>query len=111
MVPHEFQIEFMRGADFSMSLWAKDDNNAPIDLTNYEFKSQLREFHEATDFTEFTVTLIPAEGKISLYMSNENTKKIMYDRGVYDIMYTNTVTGIKDYLLRGNAIIYKSATR
>lgn len=111
MVPLEFQIELMRGADFSMSLWWKDENNSPVDLTNYEFKSQLREFYESSDFIEFTVTLIPSEGKISLYLSNESTKKIMYDRGVYDIRYTSTVTGLKDFVLRGTAKIYKSSTR
>lgn len=87
------------------------DNDQPIPLTNYEFYCHLREYPEADDFIPFTIYTVPEKGKVTLYISHTTTSEIMYDRGAYTIMYRNTVTDLREGLLRGRVTIIKNATR
>jgi hypothetical protein len=111
MMPELYTIEIKQGSDYNLSLELLDDSDQAIPLTNYTFDAQIREIPESNQKIDFTVTTIPATGKVSLYLAAATTEKILFTKGSYDIRYINSVTGTTEYLLEGDVKVHKQVTR
>lgn len=111
MFAAEYRLEIKQGEEFNVGFYLMDDNDQPISLADYSFQSQLREFPESDIYHEFTITTVPEQGYFAMHMTPEETSNIMFDNGVYDIFYTNNLTGVKLCLLQGDVKIYKQVTR
>ena len=111
MMPELYTIEIKQGSDYNLSLELLDDSDQAIPLTNYTFDAQIREIPESNQKIDFTVTTIPSTGKVSLFLSAETTKKILFTQGCYDIRYINSATGTTEYLLEGDVKVHKQVTR
>lgn len=88
MKPKIYNIEMKRGADYNLEIQMMDDNNNPFDLSNYEWKAQMREKPESALAYDFAISTVPTQGKVSLFMPYDLTDKIMFSDGVWDIYYT-----------------------
>ena len=105
MQPKNYTIEIKRGADYNLELQLKDDNDNPIDLSNYTWKGQIRERPESTLAYDFEITTVPALGMVSLYIPASMTADIMFSDGKYDLFYTNTISGQIECLIHGDVDI------
>ena len=94
--------ENQTGADFNFEMQMLDDNDNPIDLSNYTWKGQIRERPESGLAYDFTIYTVPSQGRVSLYMPAELTEKIMFHDGKYDLFYTDTITGQRECLIHGD---------
>ena len=110
MEPKPYMLKIKRGADFNLELQMLDDNNNPVDLTNYTWKAQIRERPESIHAIDITITTVPAQGKVSLYLPSTATREIMFADGIYDLFYTNTVSGQIECLIHGDVDITWKAT-
>ena len=105
MQPKNYTIEIKRGADYNLEFQQLDDNDNPIDLTNYTWKGQIRERPESTLAYDFAITTVPALGMVSLYIPASMTADMMFSDGIYDLFYTNTISGQTECLIQGKVII------
>ena len=92
-------------ADFQLS---EDDEKTIIDMTGWTAQAQLREYPEAIEYLPFACTA--DETGIHITMAHENTAKISYTRGHYDVFITDPDGG-RTKLIKGRAYIYPRAVR
>ena len=105
MKPKIYNIEMKRGADYNLEIQMMDDNNNPFDLSNYEWKAQMREKPESALAYDFAISTVPTQGKVSLYIPASMTADMMFSDGIYDLFYTNTISGQTECLIQGKVII------
>lgn len=111
MIAESYNWEIKQGEDTTFSAQLLNDNDMPQDITGYTFQAQLREYPESAFAIPFTITTVPTQGKFSLFLSAAVTSSIYFDRGVYDIFFTNSATGEKLCILQGEVKIHKQVTR
>ena len=80
-----------------------------IIVGNWLLSAQLREYPEATDYFDFDVSVDTDGYKLSL--SHEQTEKIPFSQGCYDVFVTDVSTGIRSKLISGKAYITRRVTR
>ena len=85
---NELDILIEAGADFALSFTIEDDNDNVVDLTGATVAAQLRQFAEATDSFDFTVSHNGSGGRVKIGMPHEMTVKIPYSSGVWDVFIT-----------------------
>lgn len=102
MEPKVYTMKIKQGADFNLEMQMLDDNDNPIDLSNYTWKGQIRERPESGLAYDFTIYTVPSQGRVSLYMPAELTEKMMIHDGKYDLFYTDTITGQRECLIHGD---------
>lgn len=105
MEPKNYTVKIKRGADYNLELQMVDDNDNPIDLSNYTWKGQIRQRPEMSLAYDFVISAVPALGRISLFMPASLTKDIMFSDGKYDLFYTNTISGQIECLIHGDVDI------
>ena len=104
-----YNITVYSGADYRLDLTLTEDDGEIIDLTNLNLEAQLREYPEDNDYLSFTVT--EDNNVFSMTMPKEETEKISFTQGYYDIFVTNSTTEIRSLLISGKAIIVNQVTR
>jgi hypothetical protein len=97
---YSFTIE--QGSTFQLELQYKDSANAPIDLTLYQGRMQIREAVGSTttiinlsssrdadgtglNFSGSNGTTPPTSGSIGIYISAASSSQFTFNEGVYDI--------------------------
>lgn len=108
-----YDIQIYKGATFSLSVTLKDENENPIDLTNYNVSGFLKyRYSDSTALTSLNAQkLSPLEsGDISLSIHATGTAVLPVTIGVYDVELFNTVSGTVSKVLRGNASIFPEVT-
>ena len=106
---NQYNITIFSGADYQLDLTLREDDDTIIDLSNLTLDAQLREFPEAHDYFDFTVS--KDNNVFTLSLDKETTQNLPYTQGVYDIFITNTTTEIRSPLLSGKAIIISQVSR
>ena len=104
-----YDIEIHCGEDYTQTLTIRDDDVNLMDLTGAEVYAQMRETSESNDYFEFDCTHNNDGGKILIRMSNVETEKIPFTRGVYDVIL-ETPTEVT-CLIYGHAEIIPTVTR
>ena len=107
-----------KGATYKKKLVWKDSTGTPIDLSGYIARMQVRENIKSTstllDIASAPegsdITLVPVDGEINIYISDEVTAAITAVEGVYDLEMEDSQGDIIK-LVRGNVIFIGEVTR
>jgi len=118
-----YDIRIEVGADFFLSLaWMESDGETPIDLTGYEAKMQVREFHDDEDAlltltseVDGGIVLGDEDGTIEIHAVPALTDLLPLSvsgtiNGVYDIKLTSP-SGVVTRFLEGRCRIASAVTR
>lgn len=121
-----YDITLEQGATFDLPLRYRDPQGAPVDLTGYSAKMQVRESPASSLFVEFNSTLTasgfillngPAEdredganGNIRIHMTSANTAALARFEGRYDLELSDGA-GYTTRLLEGQFRIEPEITR
>lgn len=103
------EINIKKGGKFSFSAKLKNDDGTPMELTGKVISAQLREFAEAPDAIDFTVTV--SGNSVTLSLNAVQTGQITYKAGVYDIFIEAEDPEDRQPLWEGSANIYTDVTR
>lgn len=107
----EYNITIAQGTDFSRTFQWLEDDDTPVDLTDYTFHAQIREYPEGNLAIDFTVSVVPAQGQYTLFLDHDKTANMLFERGTYDIFYVHALTGLRNIIQRGNVTVLKRSTQ
>lgn len=112
---HDIIIE--QGATFLLNLVWRDSANAPVNLTGYTARMQVRQTHKTPDPPALTlttenggITLGGATGTVSIVAAATSTDDITFKRGVYDLELISA-SGIVTRLIEGVVTVTPEVTR
>ena len=119
---YSFTIE--QGTTFERVFKYKDENGAPVDLTGYDVRMQIRSSYDSAVLAsltsgsgDFVVSVPPdaAEGvtdknQIKLTISANNTAAYTFDQALYDIELESG-TGVVTRLLQGKIKLSREVTK
>ena len=119
---YSFTIE--QGTTFTRVFKYKDENGAPVDLTGYDVRMQIRSSYDSAVLAsltsgsgDFVVSVPPdaAEGvtdknQIKLTISANNTAAYTFDQALYDIELESE-TGVVTRLLQGKIKLSREVTK
>lgn len=105
-----------QGATFKQSLIVNDGSGAPLNLTGFTARMQIRASVEAADsLIELTtensrITLTPAQGRVDLLISATDTAGLTFESAVYDLEIVNA-GGEVTRLVQGKVKLSREVTR
>ena len=105
-----FDITIHAGANYQLTFYMRDANNGLQDLTGMDIQAQLRPFAESSKCITFDVESNGAGGVCQLTLTPDVTERIDFDKGVYDVMMTDS-DGVRKKVLWGMAKIVPAVTR
>lgn len=92
------ELTIDQGSTFQASVNLANDDETPIDVTGYTFKSQIRKsYYSTTSTANLNVTVVEAvNGKLVLSLPSDQTANIKAGRYLYDLKMTsgNTITRV-----------------
>jgi hypothetical protein len=106
----ELNITIECGADFLMTFVVRDSADALVDLTGAEVTAQIREYAEAVDYYQMTAVHNGAGGKVTLGIAYEDTERISFSRGVYDV-FIDFPNDTREKYLQGSVTVIPSVTK
>lgn len=98
-------ITIEQGTDFTSTFTVANSDSSVYNLYNSTAVAKLRKHHSSTKSYSFTTTITVLTGKIQLDMSSDITKDIEPGRYYYDILLTNTNTGMKTRVIEGMVMV------
>ena len=109
------EITIDKNADASIQLELVDNNGNKKNLTNYSIVGKIKKSYsdssgEATAFTS-TIKAPPADGVVTLTLTNTQTKALKAGRYVYDIesfYVDSSANRIKERILEGHLTVTPS---
>ncbi len=110
----DFCIE--QGIDFSKDITWKDANGAYIVTSGYTAQMQVRVRRNSSSFllelstANGRITVTGASGLFALSLTDDETRALSFDTGVYDFEVTSAA-GIVYRLLEGSVSLSKEVTR
>jgi hypothetical protein len=99
-----------QGSSFQTSINVTDDDENPIDLTNYTAVAQMRKHYTSSNAVSFTTTISPALGVVTLALTANATNAIPAGRYVYDCELTDN-NGTVTRLVEGIVTVTPGVTR
>ncbi len=99
-----------QGATFQTSINVTDDDEVAINLTGYTAAAQMRKHYTSSNATNFTVSISPVLGIVTLSMSANTTNSLVPGRYVYDCELTDT-NGATTRLVEGIVTVTPGVTR
>ena len=102
-----------QGTDFEATIKLYSSASSPLDLTNYSFAGQMRRSYESqTTSAVFTITSPnPTNGELKLTLSDTQTAALKQGRYVYDIVITESSSGIRTRAAEGIVTVMPGVTR
>ena len=113
--PTESNLEIFKGMTFEHRFAYVDENDAPINITGYTARMQLREEWDSPDPAIISLTdtggiaISGTLGVCDVTITATQTAALTVDKAVYDLEIVNGPKVIK--LARGKIKIYPEATR
>ncbi|MFN4894210.1 MAG: hypothetical protein ACK5HO_00315 [Pseudomonadota bacterium] len=109
-----YDIIIEQGATFTLNATWKDSTGAPVNLTGYSARMQVRPSYESEEVlaslvSPTNITLGGALGTIVATIAATDTQKLTMQEGVYDLELE--IGGVVTRLLQGKAIISWEVTR
>lgn len=107
------ELTIDQGATFSASVDLANDDGSAINVTGYQFTSQLRKSYysaNATATLQITVTNA-ASGNLLLQLDSANTSNIKPGRYLFDLKMNNTSTSTTTRVLEGIVTVTPQVTR
>jgi hypothetical protein len=102
-----------QGTTFNSQITLDDSNGTPYDLTGFTIKSQARRsYYSANASINFTVTIPDAHnGIVTLSAPATDTANVASGKYVYDVIITETASGLVTRVLEGQIFVSPCATR
>lgn len=100
------------GSDFSTLVTVASSSGAPLILTSYTVKAQMRKSYSSSQFFNFTASVYDAvNGKILLALTAVQSEAIPAGRWLYDVEITNTANGAKKRVVEGIVTVTPQITQ
>jgi len=111
--PYVVNLVINTDTTFTQIFSLSGDNGASLNLSDYQISSQLRKHPQSNSYVNFITTAVSptSSGVIKISLPPESTTNLKTGRYVYDIIITNIVSGEKQRVIEGSAIVSKSITR
>lgn len=104
----KLNIVIDQGSTFNSEITVLDDNDEPVDFTNYTTNSQMRKSFSSS--TSYAFTVVGSNtGVITLSMNAATTNAISAGRYVYDVEVESS--GIRSRLIEGIVVVSPQVTR
>ena len=90
MKPAKLNLVIIRGRDFRKDFIFADDEDNLIPIDTWAFKSQIREEDcpESSLMADFTIDVFPAESRIQLKLTDQETLTMNVGKGFWDLLIT-----------------------
>tara|TARA_B100001093_G_scaffold314159_1_gene299751 strand:- start:10 stop:351 length:342 start_codon:yes stop_codon:yes gene_type:complete len=100
-------IQIEKGATFSSTFDVKKQDNSALNLTGFSFSAKMRKHAASAGSIGFAVTYgsAPADGKVTLSMTNTQTGIITAGRYEYDVLISNNFSGAKTKIFTGQVLV------
>ena len=117
MTPFSRNLTIIRAATFrwsgEFSIGPKGGQTTPVDLTGcfaeMEIRNEQGDLLYAMPMANMTIP-DPVNGRLNLYISDEDTEGFEWDAAVYDL-FMNYANGDRDKFLRGSVKVQARVTR
>lgn len=102
-----------QGADFQAVIKLYQDNVSPLDLTGYAGVAHMRRSYDSVSASAVLAVAIPipTNGELYLTLAAASSGTIRYGRYLYDVLITDTSTGIKTRAVEGIITVTPSVTK
>ena len=109
-LPADLNLALMQGKHWSTIMSLRDSAGAPIDVTGYVFRGQVRPTPPGPLAASFTFTIVDApNGIVRVELSSADTAALTATRYLYDWEYADLV-GEEHALVRGSISISLEVT-
>jgi len=100
-------IEIEAGTDFEATYNVTQSDGTALNLTNHSITAKMRKHHSAYGHVAFGATFggTPADGEITISLTDVQTGIATVGRYNYDILITNDINGKKEKVISGQALI------
>jgi hypothetical protein len=115
MAAADYDLLIEQGATFELSIVWKDDEGAPIDITGYSARMQIRQNYDTDPVISLTsasgggIVLGGTAGSIDITIGANSTDDIEIRRGRYDLELE--LAGVVTRLIQGSVDISREVTR
>ena len=105
-------IQIDKGTDFSSTVDLNKRDNAPLDLTLYDFQAKMRKHAAAPGAIGFAATYggQPAKGNLTISLTSAQTGVITAGRYEYDVMVINRNSNVKTKVITGQVLVLPTAS-
>lgn len=101
-----------QGSDYATIVTVTSATGAPLDLTGYTVKSQMRKSYSSSTAYSFTATVQNSTlGQIRLALTSAQSETIPHGRWLYDVEITQTSTGLKKRVVEGIVLVTPQITQ
>ena len=102
-----------QGTDFQAVIKLYSDNITALDLTGYSASAQMRRSYDSTTASAtMAVTIpIPTNGELYLNLAAASSVGVRYGRYLYDVVITQTSSGIISRAVEGIITVTPRVTR
>ena len=101
-----------QGADYSNIITVASTTGAPLDLTGYTVKSQMRKSYTSTTAYDFTASIYDAvNGKVRLQLNPTQSEAIIPGRYLYDVEITTPNGLSKTRVIEGIVTVTPEITK
>ena len=100
-------IQVEQGTDFTAAFNITNPDGSALNLTNRSLSAKMRKWSGSAGYIGFGATYgaYPTAGEISITLTDTQTGIITAGRYNYDVIVTNDVSGKKEKVISGQAIV------
>ena len=102
-----------KGSDIAIQLDLVDNSGNPKNLANYSAAAQMKRNYSSDSATDFSIAIVPADGTLTLSLTNTQTDALKVGNYVYDveISYQDSADNtIVERILEGKIRVSPSVT-
>lgn len=115
-MPELTKFEIGQGETFKINVQLKNQNqnNLPVNITDYTFRGQVRENYTTDEVAAtFTITkILPyTSGSVFIELTPEATANLTQRNYVYDIFVTSEFPPVTRRILEGSLVVRPAVTR
>ena len=105
-------IEIEQGTDFEAQFDITQTDGSALNLTNRSLSAKMRKHHTSAGSVGFGITFgaTPSKGEITISLTDAQSCIITAGRYNYDVIVTNDVTGKKEKVISGQALVNPTIT-
>lgn len=105
-------IEIEQGTDFEAQFDITQTDGSALNLTNRSIAAKMRKHHTSAGSVGFGITFgnNPSNGEITISLTDVQSGIITAGRYNYDVIVTNDVTGKKEKVISGQALVNPTIT-
>ena len=98
-----------QGADYTTTVTLTDSDDGAISLAGYVASAQMRKTYSSRNAVDFTATISPTRGAVTISLTDAQTANIVPGRYVYDVILTRN--GVTTRIIEGVATVTPRVTK